>query len=111
MTERDFSRFGNGTAADKTGSGYSMVRTAERPFHKPVFTMKEAGYTVYLGHFQRFFQIHGRQYRRYTLSQHGLTGTRRTYHKQVMTACSGNFQGPLGNELPLNLTEIDIITR
>ena len=107
--QRHFTGLGDRTAADEAVRRNGVVRAAEGPFgHHPVLA-EEAGYGVNLGHLQRFLQIHRRQNGRQALGQHGLARPGRADHEDVVAAGGGDFEGPLGQELALDLGKIGTV--
>src|ERR1700733_1633111 len=68
--------------------------------------VEDAGDGVDLGGLQRFFEAEGREDGGQALGEHGLAGTGRTDHEDVVTAGCGHFEGALGGMLAAHVGEI-----
>ena len=108
MSEGNFAGTRDGAAADQAGIGNGVVRRAERAHaDEPGAGIEHAGNTVNLGGLQRLFKGKGRQDRRHALGEHGLAGTGRADHQDVVAAGAGDFQSALGGLLSTNVFEVD----
>lgn len=68
---------------------------------------EQARHAVNGGSCQGFLETHGGQDGGDASGQHGLSGSWRTYHQQVVSAGAGHFQGPFGPLLALDMGKVE----
>src|SRR6185437_2726935 len=68
--------------------------------------IEHTGHAVDFGGFERFFESKRREDGRHPLGQHGLAGTRRADHEDVVASRAGDLEGALGGLLAANVFEI-----
>src|SRR5215472_8450996 len=105
--QRNLARPGNDSAADQSGVGNSVVRSAKRShIDQALGRIQHTGHTVDLRCLQCFLEGERGKNARNAFGQHGLTRTRWTDHQDVVAAGAGNFERPLGGELAANFLEV-----
>lgn len=105
--QRNFTRLGSRTAADETDVGDRVVGRAEGAHRQQgPFFVEHAADAEDFGGFNRLIEGHARQDGGNTAGDHGLSGTGRTDHQEIMGSSRCHFQGTFGVFLPLYLAEI-----
>src|ERR1035441_5722884 len=70
--------------------------------------VEHSGHAVDLRRLQRLFEGERWQDRRHALGQHGLAGTRRADHQDVVASGAGDLDGALGGLLSADVFEVDV---
>lgn len=95
------------SAADEPRIRNSVMRRSERPrHHQGLLRRQLPGHGIDLGHLQGFVEAQGGQNRWDAARKHGLAAARRADEKHVVRTGAGDFDGPLGTLLALDLGEV-----
>ena len=84
-----------------------MVRLSKRAL-RPATQRHMAGHRLDGRHFQRLLLVERWQQAGQAAGQQGFAGARRPGKKQIVAACGGDQQRPLGRQLALHITQIGI---
>src|SRR6266478_7179431 len=108
MSERNLAWSRNHAAADQSRVGDSVVWSTKGPHRdQSCIRLEDAGDAVDLGRFQRFLKTEWRQDGGNAFRQHGLAGTGRTDHQNVVSTGAGNFECALGSLLAADILKSD----
>src|SRR5215475_9120818 len=77
MSQADLARFGDRSSTNQSGVADRVMWRAKRAGSEKPACIRVSGNAVYFGCLQRFFKSDGRQDRRNSLGEHGLTRSRR----------------------------------
>ena len=106
MRQAHFARLHFQPAAHQRRHRGAVMRITERPGAADGAAFQCAGQRLHHGNLQRFARVQRRQQRRQPLRQHGLAGTGRPDHQQVVAAGSGDLQRALGRFLALHVAQV-----
>ena len=106
MGQGDFAGSRYRTAANQGYRRSRMVRRAEGSAHPVVDAAAESGHRAHRGQFQCFVFGELGQDAGQTAGEHGLAGSRRTDHEQVVRAGCGDFQRAPGQRLAAHFAEV-----
>lgn len=106
MRQRDFTRFGAQTAADKGCHRSAVVRGAKWARARQTPAFQQARHRMQHRHFEQFLTRERRQKPRQTLRQHGFARARRTNEQNVVRTRGCNFERALGLLLSAHVTQI-----
>src|SRR5216117_3873750 len=110
MRERDFPRRGIDVAAKQTGvTGGMMWRAKWAASDERLARSEQAHDAVNLRGLERLLQRQRRKDGREPLGEHRFAGAGRANEQDVVTACSGNFEGTLDRFLSFDFREIKFV--
>lgn len=110
MREANFAGRGNRAAADEPRIADRMVGGAEGTLGEQRLPGRNAAQgAIDASGFDRFLRGERGEDRRHSLGEHGLAGTWRADHQQVVCSSGGNGNRALGHLLPAHVAEVDIV--
>lgn len=106
----DFAGAGVGAAAEESGVGDGVVGRAKGSGDEEgFFRVEEAGDGVDLGGLDGFVFAHVGHDGGKAFGEHGLAGSGRPYHQDVVAAGDGDFEGALDVGLAFDVFEVDFV--
>jgi hypothetical protein len=107
MRQADFAGPRPRRTADQGRQGSRMMRVAERPLAQQPAIAQPAGDRKDHAQFEGLGRFERRQDARHSRRQHRFAGAGRADHQEVVAAGGGDFEGPLGALLALDVLEVE----
>ena len=99
-----------GSSTKESGIRNCMMRTPERPSrHEPILSVQQTANAVDFRCLNCFAQRQRRKNRWDPLCDHRFTGAGRSYAKNIVPSCCGNFYGAFHMTLPFDLAEVEFL--